>query len=177
MQSAALQKQEEITDITAMRKLVSDLFEKSDHDVEKTIEMSLDWYASHPQNKRSLAEVLIFDEIRSLAYDAMRAVRGNYLSPPARPSDGTMSGLKLMARDYHDKLMEYPVFGGKSLGDCTKEELQQYADQMIATGRTTVQRGHWFAIIAKNLKEKEPVRKQLKEADLKRYLRQSENKE
>lgn len=92
---------------------------------------------------------------------------------PFEPERGT-EGLIAMAESTWRSLMEFPVWGGKQLGECTKEEVQTAANKFYAVSLTMSKRGRFLAIVAQKVPDGKTVKESLKDDDLEYAMLEAE---
>lgn len=92
-----------------------------------------------------------------------------------QPSPALVSGMQAHIADTYKRLMDYEMPGGKRLSECTKAEVEQAAQRLIATGKTQVDRGEWLHRVAGLLKKRtDRVKDVLREADLRRMQKRKD---
>lgn len=75
---------------------------------------------------------------------------------------------------FSDKLMDFPLIGGKRLGDASKDEVQASAASYLEQANTLAHRGRWLNAVAKKLNANTTVSQALTEAEL-RELQEKTN--
>ena len=71
-------------------------------------------------------------------------------------------------------IFDWPLAGGKRLGDASKEVLEAEADYNLRTAETRARNARWYQMIAAKLKAGQTVREKLKPEQLVRLQRRAE---
>jgi hypothetical protein len=120
---------------------------------------------------------------RARVADAMRARRQGYWGQssndthgqgaptPANPKPGNVIGLHARAMR---NLLDYPIQGGKRLGDASRAEVQEQAGMHRQLAETNAKRARWFDRIARAMGDAETVGAVLDHARLQALQREAE---
>lgn len=129
--------------------------------------------AADPVLREQMVKPLLDAAVREAVNMEWRACRGSLVKGALHP----------MATDLHAGLMEavakslfdYPLGGGKTIGQSTRKEIEEWAKHQMSRGRTEYRDGTWASLVAALLKRpnEKPV-EHLVQADLERCMRRAE---
>lgn len=158
-----------------VRSFARDLMAESDNDVTKAKRLARERLSCDHALREELTRPLIEAAIDSALDTEWRALRMASWHKPRVLQTGELSTPSPRLRaGYEQMLMDYQMPEGKRLRDCTKAELEKWSALMLEQGKTTMERGRWFALIASELPRRDAlVGKALAEADLKRLQRKA----
>lgn len=97
-------------------------------------------------------ERICYEEVRHLVGDGRSILRQKISRGFAGAEDRALKdgGLLLVAKTNAD-LMTFALWGGKPLGEGTREEIQESANKYAASARTSHVTGRWLALVAQGL--------------------------
>jgi len=148
---------------------------------EALIEAAGDWKAATTlfqtwvEGDADLLRELAAPAIAGLCWKHVRAAaqqqRTHYWSATAQPNVDQTNGLSAVGAT---TLMDYPLAGGKRLGDATAGELLAEAETYATLARVTALRGRWLRLIAERLPDGATVESTLSVADVEGLQREVE---
>lgn len=156
--------------MAAKRKINDDdrqlIFDATDEALEKSggeIKNAVILLEQNVRRCSDLYNAIVESGIKDLCYEAIRLrlmhlrqsiVKQTNTKDRALPSADrgfSDTGLSAVAAINLKSLMNFPVTGGKRLGDCTHAEVAESAQKYYAQGLTMMSRGKWLALIAQSI--------------------------
>lgn len=103
------------------------------------------------------------EEIKHIAQSERRIIwkRGTVKSERSLPAlDRTFAdgGLQLVAESNFSKLLDMPVWGGKLLGECTREEVAAAAEKFYSVSLDMMSKGKFLALVAQGIPDGKKVK-------------------
>lgn len=135
------------------------------------------WLGSRPDLQERSQVFAIQRALEDVIRERTRFDRPSYWrgGGETTPSPNTMRGVSLLARAERKALMEYPMPGGRPLGDFTRPEVLEVARQQMAQARGTYRNGKWLQLVAKAMtSDRKHVRNELTEEQLASFQTKAE---
>lgn len=150
--------------------IISYAMEKADGLWEEARSIAFGELSKIPSLYDSLSESLIRARIKDIIRKHSHDTRSSLLEPqPDRTrADGALA--KMAVRN----LYNFPLAGGRKLGDGSKSEVQDQARFYHTQAMTEFKRAHWLTIIAKGMGGREIVKSRYSLEDLTNLLAESE---
>jgi hypothetical protein len=155
--------------------LAREAWQQADGDVDAAVDTVMSKLKADPALMRSALDPMLQWACRSAVETIMRASRHQYRQAASAPSQNVIDGLRSRAERVVLNLMDFPLRGGKKLGDATGSELIEEAVDRESRASTMIRDARWFRLIAADLSAPTiVVRCELKPADLERLQRNAD---
>lgn len=152
--------------------LAREAWQQADGDVDIAVDTVMSKLKADSSLMRAAIEPMLQWACRSAVESIMRASRQQYRQSATVPSQNVLDGLRSRAER---NLMDFPLRGGKKLGDATGAELIEEAVDRELSATTMIRDARWFRLIASDLSAPTVVvRSELKPADLERLQRKAD---
>ena len=111
--------------------------------------------AAEVVGRADLVDVLVHEACLECCEMVLTAVRSRVWVAPNQNGQRLAKAAKMMRACLYD----YPIAGGRKLGDVTPEELLPYGEHEIKSGRTRIIRGQFIVRVAREATPGKPIRK------------------
>ena len=151
-----------------LRRMAREQWRKSDGDLARAAAAMARILAGRAALRRRFYEVGVEHLREALLGEAMRADRRAIWQAQEHDLESSNARVGALSRATARALMDYPLWGGRRLGDATREEILESATQYQQQGRHMIASARWQLAIAKLLKPKQIAGKVLTESTLAR---------
>ena len=150
-------------DIPTPAKLAATCLETAEGDWRIAADMMERELERNPQTRDALIAPLIKQAVWSAIRAAARDIRSDYKAHGVTVQQDNAEGIRACARrSWYD----YPIFGGKRLGDATPDEIDEAAQRYQELADANAEESERMRRVRSALKGKKTVRQQLSETKL-----------
>jgi len=158
--------------------IVRKALDETGHDIEGAVKLARKWIEDDPalyaEHIGPMIDAALDDDARYCLKQERCTLRNAQPSGETKMSATLREGHTSVAES---RMMNWPLRGGKRIGDATKADLAAEASYAMKSGQTQLISGTWYESIAKRLKaDTDVVKKHLSERQLRRLYTLAEGR-
>lgn len=150
---------------TTLNDLARDCLEEASGDAPKATALYAERINDDPSLKARLLEPFFMDACAMRISAANAAIRQAIIKASSRPDAGARR-LSLLGQSNAESWLDFPVYGGKPMRLCTKDELQESAHRYYAQGSDMVRKSAFFKAVAARMGKGEKVSDRFSNSEL-----------
>jgi hypothetical protein len=151
---------------THIQRLAAKVLSDADGDVQSATEALVKVIKKDPQLYRALMDPLVREACYSKVREICRSNRQSVWNT-SQPTPVTgQQAISALAQATRSMLLNFPLPGGKALGDATRAEVETASREYLTNGKNMVVKGRWLAAVARLVPRNCVVRQKLTEQKL-----------